>query len=306
MLYIAENLKVLRKSKNFTQEEVAEKLNVSPQSVSKWERGDTMPDITLLPALANLYKTSIDALIGMDKINDQQTRFEIFKKAHELLRNGDTEAAILVYTEALKTYPGDEWVMADLAMALALDDDPDKLNQAIDLCERVLSDNQGEKVHHTTRAALCFMYMKIGEKEKALATANKLPHTRESRETVIAQFNNDPTIEEINSYLKFIAIGESDEQDFIEIDFGIEMITVCTEFNLIEKIAALREEYNAPTCETGFKKIPLIRIRDKVNFAPKRVRVRHFADYLLDKEYDDAAAATEDIMETLRKLVRKG
>ena len=82
MLYIAENLRALRKGKDFTQEEVAEILNVSPQSVSKWERGDTLPDITLLPALANLYKVTVDALIGMDKINDQQTRNAVFTAAH--------------------------------------------------------------------------------------------------------------------------------------------------------------------------------------------------------------------------------
>ena len=64
MIYIAENLRSLRKGMELTQEEIAEILCVSPQSVSKWERGDTFPDITLLPALANLFKTSIDALIG--------------------------------------------------------------------------------------------------------------------------------------------------------------------------------------------------------------------------------------------------
>ena len=59
MLYIAENLKILRKKMDMTQEDVSEILGVSPQSVSKWERGDTYPDITLLPSLANLYNTSI-------------------------------------------------------------------------------------------------------------------------------------------------------------------------------------------------------------------------------------------------------
>ncbi|MCL2665185.1 MAG: helix-turn-helix domain-containing protein [Defluviitaleaceae bacterium] len=52
MLHIAENLKTLRKGKDLTQEEAAEILGVSPQSVSKWERGTAYPDIALLPALA--------------------------------------------------------------------------------------------------------------------------------------------------------------------------------------------------------------------------------------------------------------
>ena len=42
MLYIAENLRALSKGKDLTQEDVAEIFNVSPQSVSKWERGDTL------------------------------------------------------------------------------------------------------------------------------------------------------------------------------------------------------------------------------------------------------------------------
>ncbi|MCL2498190.1 MAG: helix-turn-helix domain-containing protein, partial [Symbiobacteriaceae bacterium] len=167
MLFIAENLKNLRKGKDLTQEEVAEMLSVSPQSVSKWERGDTLPDITLLPALANLYKVTVDALIGMDKINDRQTRNAVFTNAHNHWRSGDITAAIEVFSEGLKTFPNDEGIMSDMAMALALEDDPVKLSKAVSLCERVLSGNQGDKVHHTTRAALCFIYMKAGEKEKA-------------------------------------------------------------------------------------------------------------------------------------------
>ncbi|MDR3121010.1 MAG: helix-turn-helix domain-containing protein, partial [Clostridiales bacterium] len=173
MLFIAENLKTLRKGKDLTQEEAAEILGVSSQSVSKWERGDTLPDITLLPALANLYKVSVDMLIGMDKINDRQTRAAVFTNAHNYWRNGDINTAIEVFSEALKTFPNDEGIMSDLAMALALRYDQAKLSKAFSLCEGVLSYNQGDKVNHTTRAALCFIYMKVGEKEKAIAVASR-------------------------------------------------------------------------------------------------------------------------------------
>ena len=52
MLYLSENLKKYRILKNLTQEDVAGYLGITPQSVSKWERGESYPDITLLPALA--------------------------------------------------------------------------------------------------------------------------------------------------------------------------------------------------------------------------------------------------------------
>ena len=63
MIYLAENLRNFRKRMGMTQEEVAEAVFVAPQSVSKWERGETTPDIELLPALARLFETSTDALL---------------------------------------------------------------------------------------------------------------------------------------------------------------------------------------------------------------------------------------------------
>lgn len=66
--------------KKLTQEDVAEYLGITVQSVSKWERGESYPDITFLPALANIFETSVDLLIGMDTIRAKETRFNIHKK----------------------------------------------------------------------------------------------------------------------------------------------------------------------------------------------------------------------------------
>ena len=51
--YFAGNLKKLRKNADITQEKLAECLGVLPQTVSKWERAETYPDIETLPSLAN-------------------------------------------------------------------------------------------------------------------------------------------------------------------------------------------------------------------------------------------------------------
>jgi len=209
MLYIAENLKTLRKRNVLTQEAAAEMLGVSPQSVSKRERGDTLPDIMLLPTLANLYKTSTDALIGMDKINSETARDAVFVTGHQHLREGNAVAAVEVYTDALQIFHNDAGIMSDLAMALALTDDEGNLSRAIVLCERVLVGTQNGKAYHTTWVVLCFMYRKAGEAEKAAATARQLPHIRESREAVLAQLDIEPTADAIDVYLKIIAVGES-------------------------------------------------------------------------------------------------
>ena len=60
-----EKLKGIRKEKNFTQEEVAEKIGVSGQSVSKWEKGECLPDVYNLKMLGRLYCVSVDSLLEM-------------------------------------------------------------------------------------------------------------------------------------------------------------------------------------------------------------------------------------------------
>lgn len=57
------NLKLFRKQFGLTQEEVAEKLNVSRQALANWERGETLPDIESCVTLADLYGTTVDMLV---------------------------------------------------------------------------------------------------------------------------------------------------------------------------------------------------------------------------------------------------
>ena len=60
---VGNQIAALRKSKNMTQSDLGERLGVSFQAVSKWERGETMPDVTLLPELSNVLGCSIDYIL---------------------------------------------------------------------------------------------------------------------------------------------------------------------------------------------------------------------------------------------------
>mgnify|MGYP004573227039 FL=1 len=63
---LSDNLAELRRSKKFSQEQVAEALDVSRQAVAKWESGKTVPDLNKWIALAELYGVSLDDLVQYD------------------------------------------------------------------------------------------------------------------------------------------------------------------------------------------------------------------------------------------------
>ena len=67
-MFFNEKLKMLRKESNLTQEELAERLNVSRQAITKWESGDGTPDIENLKQISILFNTTIDELIKEKKI----------------------------------------------------------------------------------------------------------------------------------------------------------------------------------------------------------------------------------------------
>ncbi|MCQ2414513.1 MAG: helix-turn-helix domain-containing protein [Eubacteriales bacterium] len=207
MMYLPANLKKYRILKELTQEDVAEFLGITPQSVSKWERGESYPDITLLPALANIFETSVDLLLGMDTIRAEETRYNIHKKAVEYQRNGNLDMAEKTYRDALLIYPNKPGMILGLASTLALKGDTE---EAIELMERGLPISINEKQKSTMRATLCFLYLKAGREDKACKLASQLPHMRESREVIqplIKQGLNDSQIDE---NIKTIILGDGE------------------------------------------------------------------------------------------------
>ena len=205
MLYLPENLKKYRILKNLTQEDVAEYLGITPQSVSKWERGESYPDITFLPALANIFETSVDLLIGMDTIRAEETRYNIHKKAVEYQRSGDYDLAEKTYRDALLLYPNKPGMILGLASTLALKGNTD---EAIELMERGLPLSINEKQKATVRATLCFLYLKAGREDKANRLASELPHTRESREVIQPLIQQGFEDEQIDENIRRILLAE--------------------------------------------------------------------------------------------------
>lgn len=65
-------LSKLRRRKGVTQQEIADIIGTSFQNVSKWENGVTMPDITVLPVLASYFEVTVDELLGLVPLKDEE------------------------------------------------------------------------------------------------------------------------------------------------------------------------------------------------------------------------------------------
>lgn len=81
---IANRLVMLRKKHNLSQEELANKLGISRQAVSKWERAESSPDTDNLICLAKLYNISLDELLQTDETIDEIVQNEV-KKDDEVI-----------------------------------------------------------------------------------------------------------------------------------------------------------------------------------------------------------------------------
>lgn len=166
-IIIDKQLRELRHKRGNTQEELANFLNISFQAVSKWERGESLPDISLLPKIAAFYNVSVDELLGVGEIRKQEKIHEYCVKGVELLRSGKTDECIAMWREAYAEFPHDMEVNVELMFALYHKRDEKCHDEALALGEKILRDSTDERQRGTTIQLLCRIYYEKGNEEKA-------------------------------------------------------------------------------------------------------------------------------------------
>lgn len=195
-LIIGEKLKKLRRSKDLTQEEVAAHLGISFQAISKWERGEGYPDITMLPILANYYQVTVDELIGMDEITSAKKLDAINLLWKENRQAQKHKENVELMRDALKSYPNNALLLIQLSASLERLDgtDPEKreyLKESIAVQEQILRYCDDSDVRGAALFNIADAYYRYGDYEKALEYANKLPNLFKTRETALVRILND-------------------------------------------------------------------------------------------------------------------
>lgn len=93
---LSENLKVLRKQKGLSQEQLAEQLNVSRQAVSKWESNNGIPEMDSLIILSEIFECTVDDLLKSDLTNHDPAAKQIYEKHYNLIAKAYTFGVVSI------------------------------------------------------------------------------------------------------------------------------------------------------------------------------------------------------------------
>ncbi len=255
-LFIGETLKKLRCERDLTQEELAAHLGISFQAISKWERSEGYPDITLLPTIARYFGISVDELLGIDKLASAEEYERINREYEENRKKEMRRENVVLMKNALKLYPNDPLLLVQLSCSLEKAEGTESekaanLRESIAVQEQILQFTEDSEIRNATLCNICYSYKKIGEYEKALEYAKKLPNIWKTRENTLAHFlegeekhqnSKDaitPLAYSLSLHLKVLAREESDEK---YVDMLKRILQVLLEMGENEYIRKLYEQ----------------------------------------------------------------
>lgn len=197
---IGETIKKLRMKHGMTQERLAEYLNVSYQTVSKWENGISLPSVPLIPSIANVFNVSIDELYGLGK----EDRIKRYKEEYErLCRAGDNSGRVALMRKALSEFPRNYSFMDCLARSLYWEGLHDEV---FSLCDRILKECTVDELRFSALQTLVRAYAAVGRKDKAEEYAAKIPTILLAREFLLADLYGGRQQKELaqNTVLKLV------------------------------------------------------------------------------------------------------
>lgn len=238
---IGNKIKLLRKARGITQEQLAGAIGISFQAVSKWENGIALPDITLVPALANYFGVSMDELFEFSLAEKEKEIEEITDQAYKY-RESDPQKSRAILEEGLKKYPENDILLNNVLYVVT---NPD---ETIDIASQLIERTLNNEIKYDALRFLAYAYKKKGDLKSAENAIEQIPEIYFTKLTEIAYL--------LDGEPKFKA---AEKQKWISFENLIQMM-----WKLAECYEA-KDEKNKAIVETE-KALELIKILDHPNF----------------------------------------
>lgn len=166
-------IRELRKKKELTQEELAAKLNISPQAISKWENGTCYPDMAQIPILANFFGVSLDKLFGYDATR-MNVRIDEIIAEHNKWFWSDRKRSETILLNALQDYPDNERLLTEL-MELYSSDELKNEEKAMLIANRIAADSTDVFLQCRAKAIIVDLHLENDRYDDAKEIIETLP-----------------------------------------------------------------------------------------------------------------------------------
>lgn len=233
---LGEKIKELRKRDGRTQEDLATALGVTAQAVSRWEANGGYPDMSMIPAIANYFHITIDALFGYN--NDREAKIrEYVKKANQLLleQTDDGTECIELMRKALEEFPSEPQLQSFLAHALHMKGRQEAEIPNLYLEESVSLYEHLSKQDENAIIPLLSSYFFMKQYEKAEKKALEQPRVCISKEVLLSNFcseqnrsryRGEAILSLLHEFRNMIEIGITENEKLKKSKEGIEIFSL--------------------------------------------------------------------------------
>ena len=260
---LGNNIKVLRTKKKMTQEELADLLDTTSKSVSRWEQSLTYPDITLLPLIANIFEVTVDELLGAENIKQDEYVKELKRQADIYAMNNDYEKELKLWKEAYKKLPNNEEVKVCLMSVMntinIITNNIIYSGEIIKLAESILDKSTNNNIRINAIQCMVDLYSQMDNIDMAEYYCNQLPYNLLlTRNVMKTRYLKD------ESLLKTIQMNISDlvseierESEFIIYNNRLKLSDEYKK-EYIERLVNIEELFFVKDNDYGYNAIPMI------------------------------------------------
>ena len=198
-----------RKALNMTQEQMADSLGVTAPAVHKWEKGNSFPDVTILPALARLLKIDLNTLFSFEKeLSDTEINMFCNGVVRKIQAEGYDTGFILA-KEKIQEYPNCEKLRFNLAslldggLTIFCVEKPENYSNEIETLYERAAKSEDEKIRNSANQLLIYKALHKKEFEKAKKLWEKLPDSVPDKKMIKATIcNHQENYEEATKILE--------------------------------------------------------------------------------------------------------